>query len=132
MNPKIPALFTLIKGIIMVLLGTIHITAFFIIPDTIFTVPIPSFMYQEFAVWFNLAGVLFIYIGIVDIMAYKALRTQEKWARKMAMTSATVCAIFSFAGILIFREGPPFLIFSMGLLQMISLFLSKGLKESAL
>ncbi len=132
MNPKIPALFTLIKGIIMVVLGTFHIAAFFIIPDQIFAVPIPTYMYQEFAVWFNLAGVLFINIGINDVLTYQSLRDHLKWARKMAFTSGAVTTAFSFAGILVFREGPPILIFTMGLLQLISLLLSKGSKESDL
>jgi hypothetical protein len=132
MNPKIPALYTLIKGIMMALLGTFHIAAFFIIPDQIFAIPIPANMYQEFAVWFNLSGVLFIYIGINDISTYKSLRIPVKWARTMAFTSGAVTTAFSFAGILVFREGPPFLIFTMGLLQLISLFLSKDSKESDL
>jgi hypothetical protein len=132
MNPKTSALFTLIKGIIMALLGSYHIAAFFLIPDKIFEVPIPSFIYTEYAVWFNLAGVLFIYVGINDILTYKSLRNHLHWARKMALTSAAVTTIFSFAGILIFREGPPILIFAIGLLQLISLFLTKGSKESDL
>jgi hypothetical protein len=132
MNPKISALCTLIKGIMMSLLGTFYNAAFFMIPDQVFAVPIPAFMYKEFAVWFNLAGVLFIYIGIHDISTYKSLRNSVNWARKMAFTSGAVTTAFSFAGILVFREGPPILIFTLGLLQLISLFLTKGSKESDL
>lgn len=132
MNPKIPALATLIKGIIMVLLGSFHIAAFFLIPDQIYAIPIPPFIYKEFAVWFNLTGVLFIYIGINDLLTYKSLRNHIQWARRMAFTSGAVTTAFSFAGILIFRKGPPILIFAIGLLQLISLFLSKGSKESDL
>lgn len=129
---NIPALFSLIKGIIMILLGTFHIVAFFLLTDQIFTFTIPPAIYEEYAVWFNLAGAFFIYIGISDIIAFTGIRQNVRWAWKMAYASAISSMTFSFIGILVFKEGPPFLIFAIGLMQLIPLVFGSRSKESVL
>lgn len=118
---NIPALFSLIKGIIMILLGMFHIAAFFLLTDQIFTFTFSPAIYEEFVVWFNLAGAFFIYIGITDIIAFNGLRLNVRWARKVAYASAISSMTFSFIGILVFKEGPPYLIFAIGLMQLITL-----------
>ncbi len=118
---NIPALFSLIKGIIMILLGMFHIAAFFLLTDQIFTFTISPAIYEEFAIWFNLAGAFFVYIGITDIIAYNGIRQNVRWARKVAYASAISSMTFSFIGILVFKEGPPYLIFAIGLMQLIPL-----------
>lgn len=127
---NIPALFSLIKGIIMILLGTFHIVAFFLLTDQIFTFTITPAIYEEFVVWFNLAGAFFIYIGITDVIAYNGIRSHIRWARKTAYASAISCMTFSFVGMLIFGEWPPFLIFAIGLLQLVPLVFGARYKES--
>lgn len=129
---NIPALFSLIKGIIMILLGTFHILAFFLLTDQIFTFTISPAIYEEFVVWFNLAGAFFIYLGITDVIAYNGIRNNVGWARKIAYASAISSMTFSFMGMLIFKEWPPYLIFAMGLMQLIPLVFRPRSKESVL
>jgi hypothetical protein len=119
---KITSNLVLIKGIFMVLLGLFHICAIlFIFDDSKYKTQMPPVLYTEFVLWFVVGGVYFIFIGVIDIIAYRGLTKMMHWAWQTAFTACAFAFICSIVGIIVFREGPPFLIFVLGLMALIPL-----------
>ena len=116
----------LTKGIFMVLLGILHIVAIlFIFDDSKFKNQMPPKLYTEFALWFVIGGLLFIFNGLIDLLAYRGLKKMMQWAWQLAFTSSVFAFLCSILGIAVFREGPPFLIFAFSLIAIIPLIINR-------
>jgi hypothetical protein len=121
---KITSNIVFAKGIFMVLLGIFHICAItFIYDDNKFIQQMPGEIYKELALWFVVGGIFFIFSGIIDIISYRGLKGKVKMAWQFAFVSAVFSVAGSTLGIIVFREGPPFLIFAFGLVALVPLVL---------
>jgi hypothetical protein len=120
----------LTKGILLVLLGIVHIMAIFIW-DLFFEHDkakdlMPVQLSHEFTLWFAVGGIFFIFMGIIDIISYKGIKNRMNWAWKTSFTCAVFCIFCGILGIAVFKEGPPFLILFLGLSEIIPLMLYKS------
>jgi hypothetical protein len=125
---KITGNVILAKGIFMVLLGIFHIIAItFIYDDNVKIQQLPKEIYNELALWFVVGGIFFTFSGLVDIISYRGLKRRVKMAWQIAFLSAVFAVSGSTLGIIVFREGPPFLIFAFGLIALIPLLWNRKL-----
>jgi hypothetical protein len=115
----------LTKGILMVLLGIVHIIAIFVFVQNDVKNQMTPQMLREFILWFAVGGIFFIFIGIIDLISYEGIRKRMYWAWKTSFSSAAICCLAAPIGIAVFKEGPPFLILFLGLLEIIPLVLYK-------
>jgi lysylphosphatidylglycerol synthetase-like protein (DUF2156 family) len=117
---KITSRIILVKGIFMILLGVFHVIALFIIMDKVLS-QLPTNLVAEFMLWFAIGGFFFVFSGIIDLISYAGLKNKKKVSWLMAFTSSTFAFFGSILGIIVIKEGPPFLIFVFGLVSMVPL-----------
>jgi len=116
----------LVKGIMMAMLGIVHLLAVFILNFEKEKSQMTALMFQQFMLWFALGGLFFIFIGIIDLISYYGIKNKIQLAWKTAVLSALICCIAAPAVIAIYLEGPPFLILALGLLEIIPLVIFKS------
>jgi hypothetical protein len=119
---KLISITSLIKGICFVVLGIVHCVVTFMPVEELIG-PMPEKMASEFRVWFFGVGAFLLFIGLTDILSYKGLKTAFHWAWNFAFISALFCTLCGLAGVIVFREGPPFFIAFAGIFQIFPLIL---------
>ncbi|MBN1532414.1 MAG: hypothetical protein JXA20_07115 [Spirochaetes bacterium] len=79
--------------------------------------------------WFGAAGMLFLFIGTVDLLSYSGLKEGKSYAWRFAFCSSVFPAVLGPIGTYIFRNDPtipvfPILIMILGFVSFTSLLIS--------
>jgi len=105
---RVTSIIVLVKGILMILLGFIHIAAsYFALQDA--QRQMSEIMAAKYTLWFGLLGLFFIFTGTIDILSYTGLRGGVRQVWRTAFCSAiftTLCGATGTA-VLLRVEGPP-------------------------
>jgi hypothetical protein len=78
------------KGIVLVALGAVHTAGlvFSVAPDAFAHLAIQWATW--YSTWFGLAGVLFAFMGVVDLLSFAGLRRGERGAWRLALASSAL------------------------------------------
>jgi len=116
----------LIKGILLIILGVVHIAYSFFEYDVIKT-GMSKEMSHQYILWFFAVGLFILFIGIIDIFTYQGIKYKIKWIWKTALSSAIFSFITGLAGVITFKWElcPPYVLFILGLLYIIALLLNR-------
>lgn len=114
------------KGIVIALLGVVHIVVSYFEYEKIIT-EMSKEMAREYILWFNAVGLFIMFIGFIDIISFKGIKQQMNWAWKISLLSATFAFITGLSGVIGFNfiPSPPYLILLSGIVSLIPLLLFK-------
>ena len=115
----------LIKGILLILLGIVHM-AFSYFEYQFIKTEMSVEMSIQYILWFFVVGMFILFIGITDIFSYKAIKQGIKWIWKVTLLSAVFSFITGFLGVITFnwKLCPPYVLLILGLVHLLILFLN--------
>jgi len=115
-----------ITGIFMIALGIFHLIAIPIFGDKLFEFAISNEIRDEFILWFEMAGVFFVFIGIVDWFAYRAIKQKIQLGLNLALFSNISTTLLGAIGTIFLGIGPPILILIFGVVTLIPLIYKRN------
>ncbi len=109
-NNRTTAIIVVIKGIIMILIGVIHtIAIFFETQDALRSMN--KYWAVNYAIWFGLTGMFWLFIGVMDILSYSGLKKRTKYAWRTAFVSGIFPVVLVPIALCLFEKFQPSTIF---------------------
>lgn len=124
-NNQLLRIVILSKGILMVLLGIVHIIFGITYEHNRLADTVPVNFLHDYLIWFMAVGIFITFIGTLDLLLYYELKYKLYGTWKITFCTAVFTTILGACGTLYFREGPPILIFILGIIAVFPILLQK-------
>jgi len=115
----------LIKGILITLLGVVHIIGTFTFEASQIIGQGTATIQRDYLMWFCATGVFILFMGLVDLLCYKGLKANMNLAWRIAILCSFFTAITGLPGVFVFGVSPPLLLLVAGMTAFIILALSR-------
>ncbi len=123
-NNKFLRAVILSKGIIILLLGIVHIVVAFTFEYNKLA-GLPKPFVHDYLVWFIGFGILVMFVGIVDLINYRDITFKLRSTWKNVFVNSLIPLVLGGCGTAYFREGPPILIFIVGIVSIVPIWLQR-------
>jgi heme/copper-type cytochrome/quinol oxidase subunit 3 len=123
---KILSTIVLVKGILTVLLGIIHIIMSYfeynLIKDEM-----PKYIGYKYILWYYAVGLFILFIGLIDIISYKGIKQKINLAWQISLLNSIFSLVLGLSGLITFKWAlsPPYFLFAIGIICLIPLLLFK-------
>lgn len=97
----------LAKGIVLTLLGIVHVVGTFTFEATRFAGVGTAEMRHDYLVWFSGVGFFIFFMGLIDILCAKPLKNGDAIAWRIAFACAISTALLGTAGVILYGISPP-------------------------
>ncbi|MFT3828392.1 MAG: hypothetical protein QM691_01670 [Opitutaceae bacterium] len=115
----------LTKGILVGLLGSIHIVGTFTFERETVAGWGPAALRRDYLVWFGVTGVYILLLGLLDLLCHSGVRANSALARRIAWLNAGFTALTGGMGVAVFGFSPPLLLLVTGAMALGALALSR-------
>ncbi|MBK9575979.1 MAG: hypothetical protein IPK50_22630 [Fibrobacterota bacterium] len=95
------------KGIVLTLLGIVHVVGTFTFEATRFAGVGTVEMRHDYLVWFSGVGFFIVFMGLIDLLCAKPLKNGDALAWRIAFASAISTALLGTAGVILYGISPP-------------------------
>ncbi len=120
-NNKFLRTVILIKGILMLLLGIVHIVVAFTFEYNKLA-GLPQQFVHDYLVWFIGVGIFLMFVGTIDLINYKDLAFKLRSTWKNVLINSVFPLVVGGGGTAYFQEGPPILIFIVGVVSIVPIW----------
>ena len=120
----------LVKGILITLLGVVHIIGTFTFEPHQISGQGTAILQRDYLMWYCATGVFILFMGLVDLLCYKGLKSNMNLAWQIAIMSSFFTAITGLSGVFLFGISPPLLLLVAGMTAFIILVLSRGRSQA--
>lgn len=108
----------------MLLLGIVHIVVAFTFEYNKLA-GLPKPFVNDYLVWFIGVGIFLMFVGTIDLINYKDLTFKLRSTWKNVMVNSLFPLILGAGGTAYFQEGPPILIFIVGIVSIVPIWLQR-------
>lgn len=111
------------KGIVLTLLGIVHVVGTFTFEATHYAGVGTSEMRHDYLVWFSGVGFFILFMGIVDIICHNQIKQGNPLAWRISSFNAAFTALFGSAGVFLYGVSPPLVLMVTGWIALAALAL---------
>ncbi|HNY30210.1 MAG TPA: hypothetical protein PKO15_04915 [Fibrobacteria bacterium] len=122
----------LAKGILTLLLGILHVIGAFTFEAASIAGAGTATLRRDYLIWFGGVGFFILFLGVLDLLCHRPLRSGNPLARRIASLDAAATALIGSAGIHLFGTFPPFpvIVAALGWIPLAFLRIHGGIPET--
>jgi hypothetical protein len=125
----VAAVVILVKGILNVALGLLHIAGTFTFERTKVAGQMTEALQRDYLVWFYGVGLFIVFMGVLDIVCYAGVREGVRSAWRAAVSCSAFNAILGLSGVLAFGVSPPLQLLVTGVAGLVVLAADRSRRE---
>jgi hypothetical protein len=131
MSTRLAGRTILVKGVVLVLLAAVHVVGGLAIEPGSVAGSGTTGLRHDYIVYFCIAGVFFLFMGIVDLLCCRSLGEGVGLAWRISMVCSLFTAIVGLAGVSIFGVSPPLVLLVVGVMGSATLVLANRERQPA-